>query len=199
MRHGFIVGLTAVLAGFGACACLSSAFAADYVPPRLAPPPAPVFNVFSELRFGASAHEISGPESGSLAITGEVLFAKPFQLANPAYDFLIPRLHLGGSLNTAGDTSFAYAGFTWTYDITQRFFVEASFGGAIHDGDTGYVVSAGRNALGCSPLFRESLGLGYRFTENWSVVANVEHMSNAGLCDNNRGLTNVGAKVGYRF
>jgi hypothetical protein len=30
-------------------------------------------------------------------------------------------------------------------------------------------------------------------------MATVEHMSNAGLCDRNRGITNEGLKVGYSF
>jgi lipid A 3-O-deacylase len=30
-------------------------------------------------------------------------------------------------------------------------------------------------------------------------MATIEHMSNAGLCPQNRGLTNVGARIGYTF
>ena len=40
---------------------------------------------------------------------------------------------------------------------------------------------------------------GYRLTPNWNVLATVEHMSNAGFCDENRGLTNAGARIGYAF
>ena len=90
-------------------------------------------------------------------------------------------------------------GFSWTFDITQQFFVEATFGGAVHNGDTDLFARPDHNALGCSPLFRESASAGFRITENWSVMGTVEHLSNAGLCDQNRGLTNFGAKIGYRF
>ena len=55
------------------------------------------------------------------------------------------------------------------------------------------------NALGCSPLFREAAAVGFRLNEHWSVMATVEHMSNAGLCGDNRGLTNFGGKLGYTF
>jgi hypothetical protein len=48
-------------------------------------------------------------------------------------------------------------------------------------------------------MFRESASLGYRITSNVSVMGTVEHISNAGLCDQNRGLTNVGLRLGYRF
>jgi lipid A 3-O-deacylase len=168
-------------------------------PPVPAPAPAPGFGFISELRLGGSVQDPSGPESGSFNATGEVLFVKPLQLENRIADLFIPRLHIGGSVNFEGNTSFAYAGFSWTFDVTQQFFVEATFGGALHNGDTSSIPIPNHNALGCSPLFRESASLGYRITENWSVMGTVEHLSNAGLCDQNRGLTNFGAKVGYRF
>ncbi len=177
-----------------------SAFAADIRDGRTLAPVAPVREPsFFELRLGASYHEIDGPESGSVAIVGEVLTPKFFRAADPLADFFIPRLHVGASINAGGDTSFGYAGFTWSYDFTPRFFGEVTFGGAIHNGETGPIVPVGRNALGCSPLFRESVGLGYRITEQLSVMAVVEHLSNAGLCDANRGLTNAGLRLGYRF
>jgi hypothetical protein len=84
-------------------------------------------------------------------------------------------------------------------DITERVFVEASFGGAIHNGETGRIISSDRSALGCSPLFRESASVGFRLSQNWNVMATVEHLSNGGLCHQNRGLTNIGARFGYTF
>ncbi|WP_081449527.1 acyloxyacyl hydrolase [Rhodomicrobium vannielii] len=30
-------------------------------------------------------------------------------------------------------------------------------------------------------------------------MATIDHMSNAGLCDTNRGLTNAGVRLGYKF
>jgi lipid A 3-O-deacylase len=38
-----------------------------------------------------------------------------------------------------------------------------------------------------------------RLGANWSVMATVEHLSNQGTCSDNRGLTNVGARLGYSF
>jgi lipid A 3-O-deacylase len=81
-------------------------------------------------------------------------------------------------------------------------FVEASFGGAFHNGDrhsNALSTPPDRQALGCSPLFRESGSVGVRLTAHWSVIATIEHLSNGGLCTQNRGLTNVGARIGYSF
>lgn len=159
--------------------------------------PTPSF--VSELRFGGSAQDPGGPEQGTANVTGAVVFAKPFRSADPIVDFLLPRPMIGGSWNTGGRTSFAYAALAWTYDISPHVFVEATFGGAIHNGDTSTPVPPHHDSLGCSPLFRESAAVGYRFDVHWSVMAMVEHMSNAGLCSSNRGLTNVGAQLAYHF
>ena len=69
----------------------------------------------------------------------------------------------------------------------------------VYNGKTGDNVGPNRVALGCSPLFRESASVGWRFDEHWSLLATIEHLSNGGLCDQNRGLTNVGARVAYSF
>ncbi len=151
---------------------------------------------------GLSAQDPWGPEGdgGSANLTGEILLAKPFTASDLFTSYFIPRPHFGGSLNFDDRTSFAYTGLTWTFDVTPSLFVEGSIGGAFHNGrnelDDPF---SDRQALGCSPLFRESGSVGVRLSANWSVMATVEHLSNAGSCSDNRGLTNVGARVGYSF
>lgn len=154
--------------------------------------------LFSEVRLGLAAHDPSSPERGAADVQGLILFAKPVTLEQ-GLDALLPRFQIGGAVNTGGKTSHVHAGFNWTFDLTAKLFVEASLGGALHDGKTGNAAPAGRNAMGCAGAFRESVGVGYRLDGNWSVVASLEHLSNAGLCKSNRGLTNLGVGVGYRF
>lgn len=154
--------------------------------------------LLNELRLGVMAHDPWSPERGSADIHGQILFAKPFSVAGEQ-DFLIPRLHLGGTINSAGKTSHIHAGLTFTYDITAKVFVEASIGGALHTGKTAIAAPADRNSMGCPAHFREQAGIGYRIDGNWSVIASAEHLSNAGLCRKNRGLTNLGVMIGYRF
>lgn len=193
-----ILLLLLLAAGIGAQGLASDLPPATPVPAR-APVVAPAPTYFWEARLGVSAHDPWSPEKGSADINGELLIGKPYMHPDPLINFFIPRFHVGASVNTAGKTSYFYAGLTWNYDFTQWFFVEASFGGAVHNGDTSPIPAPGHNGLGCSPLFRESLALGYRLNANWSVLATVDHMSNAGLCDANRGLTNVGGKISYRW
>jgi lipid A 3-O-deacylase len=197
MRLSTILSLSLLALSMGSTAVLAS----DYKRPSASPSPAtPSF--ISELRLGLSAQDPWGPEGndGSANLTGEILLAKPFTASDLFTSYFIPRPHLGGSANFDGRTSFAYTGLTWTFDVTQNFFVEASFGGAFHNGKKEVTDPLDhRQSLGCSPLFRESGSVGVRLSANWSMIATVEHLSNGGLCSQNRGLTNVGARVGYSF
>lgn len=186
------------------CLCLLTGLsfevaAADLTNPLAYAPPVVARSLFSEIRGGVFVHGPGTRESGSVDINGELLFSKPFQPADPVMAFLIPRLHVGGTVNTAGDTSQAYTGFTWTYDITTAVFVEGSLGAAFHSGETGRFPRFDRLSLGCSPLIRATGSLGYRLDANWSIMATVEHISNANTCHANQGLTNYGIRVGYSF
>ena len=193
MRFGSSAGLGATLALLA-----GSAEAADATSPGFAAPAQPMAFA-SELRIGASAQDPWSRERNAASVTGEVLLPKPAAAANLFTSYFVPRPHFGGSLSAAGRTSFAYAGLTWSADVTRAVFLEASLGGAVHNGSTSDAVAPDRSALGCSPLFRESASLGFRLSAKWSMVATVEHLTNAGLCSQNRGLTNLGARLGYTF
>ena len=197
MRVGSVMGLSLLLAASGAAK-------ASEETPRRATAPAPAQasgpSLLSEFRFGFSAQDPWGPARGSGAVAGEVLFAKPFATADLFTSYFIPRPHFGGSLNFERRTDYAYAGLTWSVDVTPRVFVEGSLGGAIRDASAGAgLVSAGRQALGCSPVFREAGSVGVRLSAQWSLVATVEHLVDPDSCALARGLTNVGARIGYSF
>lgn len=153
-----------------------------------------------EVRVGGSYHSIEGwPNEHGADVTAEVLFGRqaPVWPSSLAEFFLKPRVHLGTSINTSGDTNQIYAGLTWNLYLTDALFLEGTFGGAIHDGplDKPHVAS-----YGCRANFRESAGVGVRLGEHWRLVAEIDHMSQAQLCaERNSGLTNVGLKLGYAF
>ena len=192
MKTGFSV----VLVSIGALACSGLLGGCSSLPQSSAPSSA---SPVSEVRVGALAHDPLSPERGSADLSGEGLFDKPFTSPDPLWNALLPRPDIGFTASFAGKTSEAYAGVAWDYNITDRVFAEAGFGGSVNDGHAGNNVPAGYSAIGCNESFRESGSLGYRLTQNWSVMGTIEHMSNAGLCDRNRGLTNTGARIGYAF
>nr|WP_246717562.1 acyloxyacyl hydrolase [Microvirga flocculans] len=180
----------------------SGVLGSDFKRPANASPLPSQSGFLSEFRFGLSAQDPWGVEGrdGSANLTGEILFAKPFTASDLFTSYFIPRPHIGGSLNFDDRTSFAYAGLSWTVDVTPNIFVEGSFGGAIHNGKDSSHPFSDRQAVGCSPLFRESGSVGVRLSANWSLMATIEHLSDGGTCsDENRGLTNIGARVGYTF
>ncbi|HVL70776.1 MAG TPA: acyloxyacyl hydrolase [Beijerinckiaceae bacterium] len=162
--------------------------------------PARPMSLVSEMRIGATAHDPWGRERGAANLSSEILFAKPFTPADLFTSYFVPRPHVGASLNFDGRTSYGYAGLTWSIDLTPRIFIEASVGGALHNAPTGPLPPPpDRTALGCSPAFRESGSVGVRLGGQWSLVATIEHLTNVGLCAQNRGLTNIGARLGYTF
>ncbi|ACM36363.1 MULTISPECIES: acyloxyacyl hydrolase [Rhizobium/Agrobacterium group] len=155
--------------------------------------------VFDELRFGAVT-SIQGHEHGG---AGEVtMLFDPFSRdsASGFLDSLArPRVHVGGEIGGDSLNNQIYAGFSWTTDIfSSKTFIEAGFGGVIHDGA---IDEQHRNGpdLGCRVLFREYAALGYRINKTWSIMGQIEHASNADLCDPNDGMTRAGVMVGYKF
>jgi hypothetical protein len=158
---------------------------------------------FSEVRLGAAFWALDGRErihEDGVFIQGQVFLnpvLKPFD--NFFADVLLrPRPHLGTSISTAGETNQVFAGVTWTLPLGEVLFLEANFGATLHDRglDLGHEDGA---QLGCHLLFREGAGVGVNLGPRWNVVASVDHSSNAGLCEDNDGLTHAGTSVGYRF
>ncbi len=156
-------------------------------------------SVIDEVRFGVMATDLEGGQrdSGSYTINGEVLL-HPLDgghYESPALDiFFHPRPHIGVNYNPNG-VSQVYAGLTWDYDFTDKLFLETTFGAAAHDGPTGNT----NDSYGCTINFHELAGIGFKLSQHWSLIASVDHMSNAGLCSQNQGLTNAGVRLGYRW
>ena len=168
-----------------------------------APPPLST-NIIDEFKAGVTAHDVGfldhHVESGA-DINLEMLFTPPSILQAIGS----PRPHIGANINTSGNTDAGYFGLTWGITLIQNLFgtgggifANGSLGGAVNDG---YIDSAppGRKKLGSPVLFRESAELGYQATPTLSVSAFVDHMSNANLAEHNAGITNAGARFGFKF
>jgi lipid A 3-O-deacylase len=187
---------------------LAAAAAALTLVFSLTPPPAAAQVKFvDEVKIGALSHDVGflgHHVEGGADVNLEVLFTSP--------DFLSvigsPRPHIGGDINTDGNTSDGYFGLTWGIMLIQNLFgagdgifANGSLGGAVHDASplTGAVQPPGHKLLGSRILFRESAEIGYQINPQISVSAILDHISNANLAPRNAGITNAGARVGFKF
>jgi hypothetical protein len=154
-------------------------------------------SILDEVRLGVLAHDIEpNPNESGVDFNIELLFKRPTATyrSSLANILLRPRFHVGTSINLDGDTSQLYAGLTWDMPLAPKWSLEVSFGGALHDGPTD---GSGSFSYGCALNFRESISIGYEVSNRWRVYGTVTHMSNAGLCDFNSGLTSAGVRFGY--
>jgi lipid A 3-O-deacylase len=153
----------------------------------------------SELRLGLLGHHIepAGSEKGGQDVNVEILFGRPaIAYGSHIADIALrPRLHVGSSINVNGNTSQLYSGFTWDIPLMQRVSLELTFGGSLHDGPN----TGEGSAFGCPLNFRESASIGIAVTERWRLYGTIAHMSNAGLCVRNSGLTSAGVRLGHAF
>jgi Lipid A 3-O-deacylase (PagL) len=185
-----VITLAAILkfaAGF------SNAYAIESFTPADRP-----FWMIDEVRVGVFKQAIDdAPHEGTAALNLEVLggrFGGGYE--NAILNFLLtPRPHLGTTI-AFGKTDEFYWGVTWDAALFSGFFFEATFGGAAHDGPDHTPHEA---SYGCDVNFRESASLGFALTPQWHLLSTIDHMSNGGICHPNRGLTNAGARLGYRF
>jgi hypothetical protein len=194
-----MAAVTALLVGLG----LGVASAADF-----AQMPAPAAysttgSFLSGWEFRAGGFVSTwGPEKGDPNINGEIVSPKFFHLDGWA-DYLVPRLQAGGTVNVGGGTNYVYLGPMWSVAY-NRIFADFALGGSIHDGQTqGHYTNPNRNKMGCRVLYHMSWDVGYQLTDNWSVMATFDHISNGSgtlsNCGSNEGASILGVRVGYRF
>lgn len=122
-------------------------------------------------------------------INGELLLPSPGWL-----DVIgSPRPYVGADAGLDSDAvHFFYAGLNWDYHLTQRLYLSASLGGAVHTADT-------LSRLGSRALFHVGAAVGVDFTPNLTGQVYFNHFSNAGLASENSGHDSAGIRLGYRF
>ena len=153
-----------------------------------------------ELNFGLHYHDAAvfgNREEDGVAISAEAIFRTWAFLD----DIGAPRPTLGAYLNTAGDTSYAYAGVTWSFEevILDDAFINLFLGLTIHNGGLTRFGGQSGKEFGSRIIFREAVELGYRFGGRHGVSFLVDHISNANTSGNNEGLDSVAIRYGYRF
>jgi lipid A 3-O-deacylase len=151
-----------------------------------------------EVRGGVLAHDVPDLWSGfrlerGIDINGELLFGTGLPILGGSL-----RPALGGSVNTEGYTSKAYADLRWEMELPAHLFLGLGLGAALHDGNLA-PSEVDRKALGARVLFHIPLELGVRLDARQSLSVYFEHTSNAGTARYNEGLDNIGLRYGYRF
>jgi lipid A 3-O-deacylase len=153
-----------------------------------------------EIKGGVLAHDVPDLWSGfqveksSADINLEVMFSPALPVLGGAI-----RPALGGTINTAGQTSHGYLDARWQYDTPFGFYFGVGLGAAIHDGAIGPDGGLDRKWLGSRVLFHIPVEVGYRFDQHNSLSVYFEHTSNAYTATYNEGLDRIGVRYGWRF
>jgi hypothetical protein len=153
----------------------------------------------AEVRGGVLAHDIGGLWSGEhvehgFDVNAELIFRPgrvPLRLGSL-------RPHVGATWNTRGYTSKLYGGFAWRLASESGAFFELGLGAAIHDGKL-ETSDRDHKELGSRLLFRIPIEIGLAFGARHSLSLAFDHVSNAGLADENEGLDTLGLRYGFRF
>lgn len=151
------------------------------------------------LYFGALAHDVPDLWSGfqieqdAVDINLEAKFALAWALP-----FGVIRPVVGGSINTRGDTSHAYADARWEVEGPSGVFFGLGLGVAIHDGELG-PGNIDKKWLGSRALFHIPAEFGIHLGQHSDVSIFFEHVSNANTQTYNEGMDRIGVRYGYRF
>lgn len=159
--------------------------------------PVHAHELFSEVRLGVLGHD-TGPFSGSkehgVDFNAELYF-NDLGWFGGTWE---ARPSVGLTVNTEGDTSQVYAGLNVGGGVAGPVFLEFGFGVAAHDGEH-ETMSPDKKELGCTVLFHLSTSVGVMVSDDVSLSAYLDHISNGNLCDNNEGMETAGVRLGFRF
>ncbi len=178
-----------------------------------------LFGIISELRLGVGYHDVvlgdptRQKNENGVDINIEALFLRPrwgfLDADQTALRILLePRPHIGGTINTVGDTSHGYFGLTWGDGIGigagYEAFSEAFLGFSVHNGtleEDDPLREPEVTDFGSRVLFRLGLDVGYRNVNGHGISVFWEHLSNGNILTDgsNEGLDTIGIRYGYRF
>ena len=138
----------------------------------------------AEVRGGVLSHDTGGLWSGDhvehgFDLNGELIFRR-------------------GSLPLGAGALRPHLGATWRLAADSGAFFELGLGAAVHDGEL-ETTKKDQKELGSRLLFRIPIEVGFAFGEHHSLSLFFDHVSNAGLADENEGLDTLGLRYGHRF
>jgi hypothetical protein len=147
----------------------------------------------SEVRLGVLAHDPMINKEHGVDLNAELYFGSwtggSWQL----------RPSIGGTVALGDDaTSFAFLDLNYGGPISDTWFLEFSFGGAVHDGKL-ETTDPDRKELGSRVLFHAAVEIGVMLNESMSLSIYADHLSNAGIEERNEGLETAGLRLGIRI
>jgi hypothetical protein len=154
-----------------------------------------------EVFLGIYAHGVDTPftfETGEGG--GDVVAGYRFERIEGLRIIGRPAPYVVASVNTAGDTSFAGGGLSWTIG-EGPIYLRPAIGLVIHDGPDHRFDGGDRTDLGSRVLFEPEVALGYRIDQRIAIEASWMHVSHARLFnrEQNPGLDLFGARVNIRL
>jgi hypothetical protein len=150
----------------------------------------------AELFVGLHKHAVNSPLSLGGGLERGVDVSVGYRLDRIGKTPLQP--YVFGSLNSAGDTSFAAAGLSARFG--RRIYIRPALGLAIHNGSTGQFTEEDRVAFGSRILFDSELAVGAQINDRLSVEASLIHLSHGQIFSRqNPGIDNVGARLNFAF
>ncbi len=150
---------------------------------------------------GLYVHEVDTPLSLHVGETGaDLALGYRFTPIAALAVFGKPAPYVIASVNTAGDTSFAGAGLSWTIG-KGPVYLRPALGLVVHDGPSRRVSGGRRTELGSRVLFEPEIALGYRVSRRVSVEASWMHISQGRLFNSrqNPGIDMIGARINLRL
>lgn len=166
-----------------------------------------VLDIVDEVRIGGHYHNVywtmlpQGFNEWWWGQPGDVSFDVLFKSPDSeAFRWIgSPRPEIGATISLTGYEHLFHVGVTWQLPVFETpFYLEGTFGAAAHSGYLTGAPGLYRN-LGCPVNFYERFGVGANLSENVTATLTYEHTSNAGLCQANAGLSNVGVRLGWKF
>jgi lipid A 3-O-deacylase len=165
-------------------------------------PEAQTRSIFSEFRAGnfrssAGADALFGPTEP--AQSGEILFNKPVTASDPWIDALLPRPLVGSEFNAADGIGSGYAGFAWTFNLTENLSLEGSLSSAFSSVMPDQTSPLFTLAPACDLSFRETARLGLQLSQSWTMQGVLQHSNSGALCSQGSSETNAALRFDYKF
>lgn len=146
-----------------------------------------------ELSGGTGIHSGSTDRQGNILVTGSAEYEFPATAHTTLGLRLLPLfVYDQDDYETAVGGGFGLSGRLYQHAEEYRgWFGELEVSALGHDGKL-----RGNSA---SLNFLTGVGVGYKFKSHWHATLRYEHISNAGLGENNAGANSIGLAFGYTF